>query len=350
MLGILGLLLAVLSVVALIDPNTPIGKSILRITFIRNETLVKFYPIYRGMLFFLSSTILVVVLYLILSIIDFYFFQTFVLNVLYNGTIAIVLLPIVLWKNRKRLKEMVLTLRPFAILLFIFLAIMALLALILHYQIENGGLDKKYQSCLEAPSTSHLLVLSDSSARSFRNRYQEEIMIVSRVNMISQYRLMYGFHYDLGPEKDTSKFVYSKLVNTTKEIFNSKPYSQQFRDRIKSAVEASNGYPVKPFHFFPVEIQPNFVSALTVAMNTKYFSSLAIGSKINLIYLYNKIVGAIGLVGILVAIPFLILVSFWLTFRLARYNEKYVDSPVDANNYFFMFVSILGLLIAIISN
>ena len=287
-------------------------------------------------------------MFLVFNILDFYTTQYVIFSILYLGALSGLLLSIIFNKGKKIFAYFS---KGFTSLVYFILFISLLVLLSYYYkkQIENNRISSQYTSIQSNTFLNEQLDFNETDAVSLRNRYEKETRLTSLVNIINAFKEKYAFEYDLTANLDSSKAPYSLYINSAKELYNSFEYRKIYVNHINKAVEYSKKITPKSFHLFPVEAQPKFISSLVIHKKTKYFASLAIGSKITILSFMLKTYNLIGYYGMILTLPVLILISFFLTAKTNDYNLKYNKESNNANNFFFIFISILGILITFIT-
>jgi hypothetical protein len=339
MIAMLSLLLAFLSLLALINPKTPLGLNLLKIKWIRNNNFKKYYISYKSFIFQFLSIISLVQIYLIFSIIDFYRVQFFVFSILYLGGIANICF-LFFFTNKKRLLKSI----SYTIA---FIALTLGTALVFDTQIDNNNFTPIYEKTKN--SSSYFLSPEDSTLISFRNRYMNEMELISSLNILHLYQEKHDFNYNLNLKKDSSNFAYSPILNQCKYLYKNRKWSRSFQLHINKIVKSYNSKHYRRKILTPLFVQPTYIFNKNFSNNPRIFASFATGSKVLIAYLINKAISTFGQVGVFLLLPILLLFSAFLTLKLAKYNEKYVKNKTIGTDYFFMFVSVFSFFIAFLS-
>lgn len=230
-----------------------------------------------------------------------------------------------------------------------FVLMLSTIAMVIKKNIINGNMEYLYQKCLNSTNSKYLYNPDDSTFCQYKMRYNIELKLITEINLINAYKKRYKFDYNLNKKLDSSNKVYSKYINEAKKLFKTQNYNKEYRKWILQKVENSKSIRKKPLYIFPVEIQGEYLSHKIINHWINEFSDLAAGSKIYISYFANSVINSIGKIGLFFLISLTIIISFWLTFKVTQYNEKFDKLSNTGFNYFYTFIAILGFFITFLS-
>ncbi len=354
MITTISILLALISLFAVFTPETPIGKYISKLTFISNANFKIAYPLYKKIVLRIYLFIGIFHIYVLIWLNDFFTHFSILFASLWQ-TLWQVFFFIFLFKwfpnssqNNRKLQKQLFTLgKKFVIYFSTFMICSFIFANYFKYEIDKGQMENIYQEVINDKNTgTWLSILPNSTLLERKNIYDREINIIARINMINQYKEKYGFEYDLSPNKYEENKPYSDLINETKIIYNSNTYTDKFSKEIEKAPNKTRKTPI---YVFPVEIQGLYVANKIISINSDYFASLAVGSKVYIMNIFRIMIGNLGIVGLGYSIFPLLLLSAWLTLKVSAYNRKYSGTNTE-NSYFFIMVTVFSLFFAVLSS
>lgn len=344
-MGLLGLLLAILSVIALVSPKTPFGVSFRRLSFLSNENFERYHRFYRTGFYLVSLTLVIFLFYLILIDLSFFTTQTYIFNFLYMGCFIFSLMAIIGRKSFRKLSFQIFI--RFLIPLLVFISLLGVLHTFLENSFNNGKLDSIYQSFTHEQRFTNI---PDSlNATELRDYLGHVYKINAGLFILKEYQDFKEFEIDLSADSVDIKKPYASVLQKCKTLYNSGIFSKSFLEKVDSRVESFNNPIFRKTNVTPPEIQPNYVSSYLILKYSKRFSTLALGTKILLKSYYLKLINNLGLLGFCILFPSFILISSLGTIKLNSYNKKFDSEASDSHNLFFMFVSVFGLFITILS-
>jgi hypothetical protein len=345
-LGITGLVFSLLSIIALIGPNTPIGTHLRKITFLNNKNFNKTHNLYSKCLYYLCLGIILVFGYLFLIYFNFFTIQKLIFNVLYMGCLLFILMIIINIRTTKIFEYEIMFLKFFTPFLS-FLLILFAVHFILDSKFNNGELNRAYDK-FKADERITLIPLDTLNALQLRNYFSDEYKLNSGIILLNELKNAYNFKIDLKNPIRIERNNINKIQNECADIYNKSNLDKNFIKRIDEQISYINKRKTgKLINIFPPQIQPNYVSSYLVYNYSSQFSTLAKGSKMYLTIGYLKILSNLGLIGFWVIVTLIPLISIILTKKINVYNIKYEKINTDSHNLFFMFVSVIGLMIAI---
>lgn len=205
----------------------------------------------------------------------------------------------------------------------------------------NGRLDKKYENLSYIHNTKDF-----ENVNRFLKNYQNEILILSTLNMVKEYQASSKIKFDMSnieiKEIDNS----DTYVNKLKFYYNNLDYTKEFKIYVDNAIATI----VMPkLVIFPIELQPYFVSNKIISNFSYEFSVIAIGVKIYIIDFFIKIKYHFNIISLSLLFTLALLTSFYLTKLIIVYNQKYDKSKNFKMTLFFMTVSTFGFLLSLIS-
>lgn len=345
-LGISGLIFSFLSVIALIGPNTPIGNRIRKITSLNNKNFNKVHKYYSLFVLYISIGLVITCTYFILIYFSFFTVQKFIFNVLYMGCILFIILIIINIRSTIIFNYERLFLKFF----FPFLSFILILIgthTIIDTKFNNGDLNEIYTK-FKLDDGITLIPMDTLNAIELRNYFSDEYKLNAGIILLNELRSENNFKINFKKPIKTNSPTINKIQNECSKLVNNSKLDKDFLKRIDEQVLFINNRKIrKLFNIFPTQIKPNYVSTNLIYHYSKQFSSLAKGSKMYLTLGYLNLLNNVGVIGIYILFTLIPLFSIILTKRINAYNNKYENKNTDQHSLFFMFVSVIGFLIAI---
>jgi len=335
MITILGVILFIFGLLGLFSPKTPLGQ---RINSILGIELI-YYETFRKIVFYNVIVLLITIVYLTLLVIDFYRIQLNIFIILYLFTFPYLFIFI-------SYKEYKLIFIKHILVFLSFLAVIGMLSYIFNFKIDNNKFKSQYDNCMSNDMIRNHLFLKEPTIIEFRDRYTKEYMLTSRLNKLFIYQEKYWFDIDLSLPKYNQQTVYTNLYNEVLDIYNNTYFHPSAKKYFENATRIKRN---KKIYLTPVEVQPAYVGNSIIQLNAKPFASLAVGSKILILDFFLKALSNIKLIGVYFSLPFIILLSLFLTKKISIYNNKYEVEYNNKSNYFFMFSTILGSFLTLLS-
>ena len=346
LIGISGLIFAFLSVIALIGPGTPLGNKIRKITFLNNENFNRTHKIYSKLVFFSCIGVSILLTYLILIYFSFFTVQKYIFNILYMGCLLFIIMIIMNIRTTKIFEYEKMFLKFFYPFLS-FIIFLSATHYILDRKFNNGDLNIAYTN-FKADKRITLVPLDTLNAIQLRDYFADEYKLNAGIILLNELRNANNFKINLENPTETKFPKVNKLQKECSKLFKQPNLDKEFLGRVKEQVDYINDRKIgKLINVFPPQIQPNYVSINLIYQHSKRFSTLAKGSKMYLTIAYLKLLDNLGAIGIWITLMLIPLISIILTKKINSYNNKHVDKSSDEHNLFFMFVSVIGLLIAL---
>lgn len=341
MITILGIILSLLGVLGLFSPKTSFGK---KLTNLIGIDLLLYYQTFRKIIFYLTVLILILIIYLISLVLDFYKIHLAIFNFLYLLSFACLVSLIFFNKGISSFRSYFI---KYFFMLIAFLLIVSAISTYFKKSIDNNNFETQFENCLNNKTISEVLFLNELNIRDFRDRYTIEYMFISRLNKLILYQSQYDFKIDLSMEKYNESTPFSKLYNELLYLYHNNKFHSFALEYFEKKAKDCN--PIQKTFIIPLEFQPDYIGHSIIQYKTKYFASLSAGGKILILDFFITVTSNIKAVGIYFSLPFIFLLSLFLTKKLSHYNNNYEDNFNNKKNYLFVFSTILGLFIAILS-
>lgn len=349
MIAIFGIIISLIGFLGVIDPNTPIGKTISNKLKIRNQTIVGFQKYYTIVLKNLLFYFIFLLLFLLSFSIDFYTTISTLFSILYLPFFFIVWFGFTIRKKADKTFYY----RTGILIIVLMISFFTSLQIAFNYidqKLNDGTLTQKYKVVMKNKFLKRNLHFDEKNLSELISRYEKESKLTSIINIIFSYREKFDFKFDIASDiMSNDSLIYNNYINLAKELYSQKDYRSVYKNHIGNAIKVNQNLKPKPIYLFPVELMPKYISSKCIYVNAENFSKLAVGIKLIFSYYLLKLYSLLGYLGILITIPFLILISLILTMTISKYNSKYNLHSKNKYNLFPIFLSTFGLFLSLIS-